>query len=65
MSPGGALVPYGRAGTPAIHDTGTAGGSVTAGPASVRRVRRANNRNDGEKSCDQKGSHISLHQEQL
>jgi hypothetical protein len=58
MSPGRALVPYRRAGTPAIHDAGTAGGSVTAGPASVRRVRRDNNWNDGEKSCDQKGSHI-------
>jgi hypothetical protein len=65
MSAGRALVPYGRAGTPAIHDTGTAGGRVTAGPASGRRFRRDNNWNDGEKSCDQKGSHISLHQERL
>src|SRR5215211_5926373 len=59
MSPGRALVPYGRAGTPAVHDTGTAGGSVTAGPAATC---VSGNRNGGEKSCDQKGSHISLHQ---
>jgi hypothetical protein len=66
MSPGRALVPYARAGTPAVNDTGTTGRTVAAGPASVRGVSGADNiGNDGEKSRDQKGSHISLHQERV
>ena len=68
MSPGRALVPYARAGTPAVNDTGTTGRTVTAGPASVCGVGVSgadNTGNDGEKSRDQKGSHISLHQERI
>jgi hypothetical protein len=66
MSPGGALVPYARAGTPAVNDTGTTGRTMTAGPASVGGVSGADNTgNNGEKSRDQKGSHISLHQERI
>ena len=65
MSPGRALVPYARAGTPAIHDTRAAGRGVTARPTSVCGTSGANHSNDGEKYRDQKGSHISLHQERL
>src|SRR2546430_17633769 len=58
VSPGRALVPYRRAGTPAMHDTRAAGRSVTAGPASVCGVSGGNHRNDGEMSRDQKGLHF-------
>ena len=66
MSPGRTLVPYARAGTPAVDDTGTTGRTVTAGPAPVCGVSGADNTgNNGEKSRDQKGSHSSLHQERI
>jgi hypothetical protein len=67
MGPGRALVPYARAGTPAVNDTGTTGRTVTAGPASVCGISGADNNtgNNDEKSRDQKGSHISLHQKRI
>jgi hypothetical protein len=60
MSPGRALVPYGRAGTPAIDDACSSGRTMATGPASVCGVSGANAGNDGEKSRDQKGSHTTL-----
>jgi hypothetical protein len=60
MSRGRALVPYGRAGTPAVDDACTLGRSMATGPASVCGVSGANAGNDGEKSRDQKRSHTAL-----
>ena len=60
MSPGGTLVPYGGAGTPAVDDACTTGRTMATGPASVCGVGGADAGNDGEKSCDQKGSHTAL-----
>jgi hypothetical protein len=60
MSPGRALVPYGRAGTPAVDDACTTGRTMATGPASVRGASGANVGNDGEKNRDQKGSHTAL-----
>jgi hypothetical protein len=60
MSPGGALVPYGGAGPPAIDDARTTARTVATGPTSVSGVSGANAGNDGEKSRDQKGSHTAL-----
>jgi hypothetical protein len=60
MSPGRALVPYGRAGTPAIDDACSTGRTMATGPASVCGASGANAGNDGEKSREQKGSHTVL-----
>jgi hypothetical protein len=60
MSLGRALVPYGRAGTPAIDDACSTGRTMATGPASVCGVSGTNAGNDGEKSRDQIGSHTVL-----
>ena len=60
MSPGGALVPYGGAGPPAIDDACTTARTVATGPTPVCGVSGANAGNDGEKSRDQQGSHTAL-----
>jgi hypothetical protein len=60
MSAGRALVPHGRAGTPAVDDACTTGRIMATGPASVCGASGANVGNDGEKSRDQKSSHSAL-----
>jgi hypothetical protein len=60
MRPGGALVPYRRAGRPAIDDACATGRIVATRPASARGVSGAKARNDGENSRDQQGSHTAF-----
>ena len=60
MSPGGTLVPYAGAGTPAVDDAGTTRRTMATGPTSVRGVSGANAGNDGKKSRDQKGFHTAV-----
>lgn len=62
MGPGGALVPCGGAGTPAVNDAGTTGCAMATRSASVCGVSRSNAGNDGKskKSRDQKGFHTAV-----
>jgi hypothetical protein len=60
MSPGGTLVPYAGAGTPAVDDAGTTRRTMATGPASACGASGANAGNDRKKSRDQKGFHTAL-----
>jgi hypothetical protein len=70
MSPGGALVPYVCAGTPAVNNACTTGRTMTTGPASVCGISGGNAVEHDEKSHKKKRSHwlappIALHRFRL
>jgi hypothetical protein len=61
MSSRRALVPYPRAGSPAVDDACAAGRAVATGTAFVCGASRANAVQGGEKQRDQTGSHCLAH----